>query len=49
MKGDIEFFSVNQHTLKWLNIFVGYARVDLRDNVDNDEFFTPQSSFTDAG
>jgi hypothetical protein len=49
MKGDIEFFSVNQHTLKWLNIFVGYARVDLRDNVDNNEFFTPQSAFTDAG
>ena len=49
MKGDIEFVSVNQHTLKWLNIFLGYARVDLRDNVDNNEFFTPQSAFTDAG
>ena len=49
MKGDIDFFSVNQHTLKWLNIFVGYARVDLRDDSDNNLFFTPQSSFTNAG
>ena len=49
MKGDIEFFSVNQHTLKWLNIFVGYARVDLRDDANNNLFFTPQSSLTDAG
>ncbi len=49
MKGDIEFFSVNQHTLKWINIFVGYARVDLRDDSDNSLFFTPQSSFTNAG
>ena len=49
MKGDIEFFSVEQHKLKWFGIFVGYARVDLRDDVDNSLFFTPQSSFTDAG
>ena len=49
MKGDIEFVSVEQHSLKWMNIFVGYARVDLRDDADNDIFFTPQSSFTDAG
>ena len=49
MKGDIEFLSVDQHTLKWLSIFIGYARVDLRDDTDNSEFFTPQSAFTDAG
>ncbi len=49
MKGDIEFVSVNQHKLKWFGIFVGYARVDLRDDANNDEFFAPQSAFTNAG
>ncbi len=49
LKGDIEFVSVEQHTLKPLSIFVGYVRLDLRGNTDNDLFFTPQSSYTDAG
>ncbi|MGI4853254.1 MAG: TonB-dependent receptor domain-containing protein [Janthinobacterium lividum] len=49
MKGDIEFVSVEQHKLKWMGIYVGYARVDLRDNTNDNTFFTPQSSSTDAG
>ncbi|MGI4755325.1 MAG: TonB-dependent receptor domain-containing protein [Janthinobacterium lividum] len=49
MKGDIEFVSVEQHKLKWLGIYVGYARVDLRDNADNNTFFTPQTSGSNAG
>ena len=49
MKGDIEFVSVNQHKLKWIGFFLGYARVDLRDDVDNDIFLAPQSAATNAG
>ena len=49
MKGPIYFVSVEQHTLKRFGIFFGYADVDLRDNGDNNTFFTPQSSATDAG
>ncbi len=49
MKGDIEFVSVEQHTLKPLTIFLGYVRLDLRGTTDNNLFFTPQSSYTDAG
>ena len=49
MKGVIEFVRVNQHKLKWIGFFLGYARVDLRDDTNNQEFFAPQSSSTDAG
>ncbi len=49
MKGDIEFVSVEQHSLKHFSIFFGYARVDLRDDANGSTFFTPQSSLTDAG
>ena len=49
MRGPIYFVSVEQHQLKRLNIFLGIADVDLRDNADGNTFFTPQSSKTDAG
>jgi hypothetical protein len=46
---NVEFFGVNQHELKHLNFFFGAVRVNLIDNTNDDTFFNPQSSRTDAG
>jgi hypothetical protein len=46
---NVEFFGINQHELKHLNFFLGAVRVDLIDDTNDDTFFTPQSSRTDAG
>lgn len=46
---NVEFFGINQHELKHLNFFFGAVRVDLIDNTNDDTFFNPQSSRTDAG
>ena len=47
--GNVEFFGVNQHSYKRLQFFFGGVRVNIKDNTDDSEFFTPQSSRTDAG
>ncbi|MBN9615472.1 MAG: hypothetical protein BGO25_13570 [Acidobacteriales bacterium 59-55] len=44
-----EFFGLNQHALKHLQLFIGAVRVNLIDNTNDDTFFSPQSSRTDAG
>ncbi len=49
LKGDIEFVSVEQHTLKPVSLFFGYVHLGLRGTTDNNLFSTPQSSYTDAG
>ncbi|RRA47597.1 TonB-dependent receptor [Acidipila sp. EB88] len=46
---NVEFFSVSQHAMKRFNFFAGGVRVNLVDDNDDSEFFTPQSSRTDAG
>jgi hypothetical protein len=48
-RANVEFFGINQHELKHLNFFFGAVRVDLIDNTNDDTFFNPQSSRTDAG
>lgn len=50
-QGDIsaEFFGIEQHTLKRVQLFFGGVRVQLVDDTDDDELATPQSSYTDAG
>ena len=46
---NVEFFGLNQHELKHLQLFFGAVRVNLIDNTNDNTFFTPQSSRTDAG
>jgi hypothetical protein len=48
-RANVEFFGLNQHEMKHLQLFIGAVRVDLIDNTNDDTFFTPQSSHTDAG
>jgi hypothetical protein len=48
LHGNVLFMSVDQRSLKRLQIFAGYIRMDLRGNADGDTFF-PQSSLSDAG
>jgi hypothetical protein len=44
-----EFFGIEQHSLKHVQFFFGGVRVNLVDDTDDNEFFTPQSSRSDAG
>ena len=44
-----EFFGIEQHTLKRVQFFLGTVRVDLVDDTDDNEFFTPQNAYSDAG
>ncbi len=46
---NIEFVGVEQHTLKYVQLFFGGVRVNLLDDTDDRELNTPQSAFTDAG
>ncbi len=46
--GNVLFLGLDQHSLKKLQIFAGYVRMDLRGNADTDTFF-PQSSTSDSG
>ena len=48
-RANVEFFGINQHELKHLNFSCGAVRIDLIDNTNDDTFFNPQSSRTDAG
>jgi hypothetical protein len=43
------FMGIEQHTLKHVQLFFGGVRVELVDDTNDDTFFTPQSSFTNAG
>jgi hypothetical protein len=46
--GNVVFVGLDQHSLRRLQIFAGYVRMDLRGDADSDTFF-PQSSFSDRG
>ncbi len=43
------FAGIEQHTLKRVQFFFGGVRVELIDDTDDSEFFTPQSSTSNAG
>ena len=43
------FAAVEQHTLKRVQFFFGGVRVELVDDTDDNQFFTPQSSRSNAG
>jgi hypothetical protein len=43
------FAGVEQHKLKHVQLFFGGVRVELVDDTDDNEFFTPQSSHSNAG
>ncbi len=45
----VEFFGVEQHSIKNVTFFAGMAHVDLLDDTDDSALSSPQSSFTDAG
>lgn len=47
--GNVVFVGVNQHAYKRVQFFFGGVRVNIKDDTDDTEFFTPQSSRTDAG
>jgi hypothetical protein len=46
---DAEFANIENHSLKHLQFFFGGVRVKIVDDADMNDFFTPQSSTTDAG
>ncbi len=46
---DVQFFGLEQHKLKHVQFFLGAVRVNVFDDANDDEFFTPQSSTSDAG
>ena len=43
------FAGLEDHKLKWLQFFVGGVRVNLVDDTDDSEFFTPQTTNSDVG
>ena len=47
--GDIEFAGIGNQKLKAIQFFVGAVRIHLLSNTDDDAFFPPQSSATNAG
>ena len=46
---NVVFAGVENHKFKRVQFFVGGVRVNLIDDTDDNEFFTPQSSQTNAG
>ena len=48
LRGNVIFAGIDQHSIKHLQIFAGYIRMDFRGNADNDNF-APQSSYSEAG
>lgn len=46
---DALFAGIEQHTLKYVQLFFGGVRVELIDNTDDNDFFTPQTTGSDAG
>ena len=47
--GDIEFAGIGNQKLKAMQFFVGAVRIHILSDADDDAFFTPQSSATNAG
>jgi hypothetical protein len=47
--GDVEFAGIGNQKLKAVQFFVGAVRVHILTDADDDAFFTPQSSSTNAG
>jgi hypothetical protein len=47
--GNVEFMGLEQHSLKRLQLFMGAVRVDIVDDADNNDFFTPQTTGVNAG
>jgi hypothetical protein len=43
------FAGIEQHTLKHVQLFFGGVRVNLIDDTDDNDFFTPQSSTSNVG
>jgi len=41
--GNVEFIGINQHAYKKVQFFFGAVRVNVRDDTDDGEFFTPPS------
>jgi hypothetical protein len=48
LHGNVMFLGVDQRSLRRLQIFAGYIRMNLRTDADNDSFF-PQKGSSDAG
>ena len=46
---NVVFSGIEQHALKRVQFFLGGVRVNLVDDTDDNEFFTPQSSTSNAG
>jgi hypothetical protein len=46
--GNVMFASLDQHSLRHVQVFAGYIRMDLRTNAEASTFF-PQSSTSDVG
>jgi hypothetical protein len=44
-----QFVGLEQHSFKRIQFFAGTIRINQQDDTDDSEFFTPQSSSTDAG
>jgi len=47
--GDVEFAGIGNQKLKAVQFFVGAVRVHILSDADDDAFFTPQSSSSNAG
>jgi Carboxypeptidase regulatory-like domain len=46
---NVQFLGISQDAMKRVQFFVGAVRIDLVDNTDDQEFFTPQNPYSDAG
>ncbi|SEC08530.1 TonB-dependent receptor [Terriglobus roseus] len=47
--GHALFFSAEEHSIKRLNLFVGYVLAEVFDTGGNDTFMQPQNAYSDAG
>ncbi len=47
--GNVQFMGLEQHTYKRVNFFFGAVRVDVRDDNNDNTFFTPQNPRSNAG
>jgi len=48
-RANVQFFGIEQHAMKRVQFFMGAVRVDLVDDTNDDEFFTPQNAYSNAG
>ena len=46
---NVQFFGIDQHTLKRVQFFAGVAHIDVIDDTDDNELGSPQSTFSEAG